>query len=73
MAGNPMCSTCTQFGCTTHVKKLGLGLHKLVDRSTPGIFVSYEVGTKAYCVYDPVGERVYVTRDVAFKERRAWS
>jgi hypothetical protein len=61
------------FGCTAHVKKLGSGLHKLADRSTPGIFVGYEEGAKAYRVYDPVGERVYVTRDVAFEERHAWS
>lgn len=61
------------FGCTAHVKKLGPGQHKLADRSTPGIFVGYEEGAKAYRVYDPVGERIYVTRDVAFEERRAWS
>jgi hypothetical protein len=42
------------------VKKLGPGLHKLADRSTPGIFIGYEEGAKAYRVYDPVGERVYV-------------
>jgi hypothetical protein len=61
------------FGCTAHVKKLGPGLHKLADRSTPGIFVGYEEGAKAYRVYNPVRERIYVTRDVAFEERRAWS
>jgi hypothetical protein len=61
------------FGCTTHVKKLGSGLHKIADRSTPGIFVGYEEGTKAYRVYDPVGEGIYVTHDVAFEERRVWS
>jgi hypothetical protein len=60
------------FGCTAHVKKLGPGLHKLTDRSTPGIFVGYEEGAKAYRIYDPVGERIYVTRDVAFEEHRAW-
>jgi hypothetical protein len=38
-----------------------------------GIFIGYEEGAKAYRVYDPVGERIYVTRDVAFEERRAWS
>jgi hypothetical protein len=41
------------FGCTAHVKKLGPGLHKLADRSTPSIFVGYEEGAKAYHVYDP--------------------
>jgi hypothetical protein len=55
------------------MKKLGPGLHKLADRSTPGIFVDYEEGAKAYRVYDPVGERIYVTCDVTFEERRTWS
>jgi hypothetical protein len=31
------------FGCIVHVKKLGPGLHKLADRSTPGIFVGYNL------------------------------
>ena len=61
------------FGCVAHVKKLGPGLHKLVDRSMPGIFVGYEEGAKAYRVFDPVGKRLYTTRDVAFEERRAWN
>ena len=60
------------FGCVAHVKKLGPGLHKLADRSVPGIFVGYKEGAKAYRVFDPVGKRLYTTRDVAFEERRAW-
>ena len=60
------------FGCVAHVKKLGRGLHKLADRSVPSIFIGYEEGAKAYQVYDPVGKRLYTTRDVVFEERRAW-
>jgi hypothetical protein len=60
------------FGCVAHAKKLGPGLHKLADCSTPCIFVGYEEGSKAYRVYDPVGKRLIVTRDVAFEERHAW-
>jgi hypothetical protein len=39
------------------------------------VFVRYEEGSKAYRVYDPIGNRLYVTRDVVFEERRAceWS
>jgi hypothetical protein len=61
------------FGCVVHVKKLGLGLHKLVDQSLQGILVGYEDGRKAYRVYDLIGQRMYVTLDLAFEELRAWS
>jgi hypothetical protein len=36
------------------------------------IFVGYESGSKAYCTYDPVTERVHVTRDVVFDEQDQW-
>ena len=61
------------FGCVAHVKKLGPGLHKLADRSMPGIFMGYEEGAKAYRVFDPVEKRLYTMRDVTFEERRAWN
>jgi hypothetical protein len=60
------------FGCVAHVKRLGPGITKLADRSVPGVFVGYEEGSKAYRVYDPKGKRLYITRDVAFEENRAW-
>jgi transposase InsO family protein len=60
------------FGCVAHVKRLGPGINKLADRSIMGVFVGYEDGSKAYRVYDPVGKRLYITRDVAFEESRAW-
>jgi hypothetical protein len=55
------------------MKKTGPGLTKLSDRSLLTVFVGYEEGSKAYRVYDPVGARLYVTRDVVFEERRPWS
>jgi hypothetical protein len=61
------------FGCVAHMKKTGPGLTKLSDRSLLTVFVGYEEGSKAYRVYDPVGARLYVTRDVVFEERRPWS
>uniref|UniRef100_A0ACD6A031 Uncharacterized protein n=1 Tax=Avena sativa TaxID=4498 RepID=A0ACD6A031_AVESA len=60
------------FGCVAHVKKLGPGVDKLADRSVLGIFVGYEVGSKAYRVYDPITKRLHVTRDVIFEERCPW-
>jgi hypothetical protein len=35
------------FGCVGHVKQKGLGLTKLVDRSTTMLFLGYEAGSKA--------------------------
>uniref|UniRef100_A0ACD5YFN0 Uncharacterized protein n=1 Tax=Avena sativa TaxID=4498 RepID=A0ACD5YFN0_AVESA len=61
------------FGCTMHVKKLGPGITKLSDRSTPMIFVGYEEGSKCYRAYDPATKKVQVTRDVLFDESRPWS
>ena len=60
------------FGCVAHVKLVGPGVTKLADRSRPGIFLGYEAGTKGYRVYDPIGKRLYITRDVRFEEDRRW-
>jgi hypothetical protein len=36
------------------------------------VFVGYEPGTKGYRVYDPVGKKLHISRDVIFEESRAW-
>ncbi|KAK1670210.1 hypothetical protein QYE76_058369 [Lolium multiflorum] len=61
------------FGCTTHFKLVGPGITKLSDRARAGVFVGYEEGSKAYRVFDPVGNRVHITRDVVFEEEKKWS
>jgi len=48
-------------------------LKKLDDRSRRTIFVGYEPGSKAYRVYDPVSQRVHVSRDLVFEEAAQWS
>lgn len=37
------------------------------------VFIGYEEGTKAYRLYNPVTDRVHVSRDVVFEEDRAWN
>jgi hypothetical protein len=37
------------FGCLAHVKQLGPGINKLLDRSKCMVFIRYESGTKGYC------------------------
>ena len=36
-------------------------------------FFGYEPGTKGYRVYDPVNNKLMVTRDVIFDEKRGWN
>lgn len=45
---------------------------KLDDRSTQVVNLGREPGTKAYRVYDPVTDRVYVSLDVVFEESKCW-
>jgi hypothetical protein len=42
------------------------------DRGRKMIFISYESGSKAYLMYDPITKRVHVTHDVVFDEQAQW-
>lgn len=48
-------------------------LWKLDNRSTLMVFIGYEEGMKAYCLYNPVTDRVCVSCDVIFEEDLTWS
>ncbi|WVZ65497.1 hypothetical protein U9M48_014849 [Paspalum notatum var. saurae] len=50
----PAVSFFRTFGCIAHVKNCRPQLKKLEARSTPMIFVGYEVGSKAYRMYNPM-------------------
>lgn len=45
---------------------------KLANKSMLGVFLGYESGTKGYRVYDPVKDKLMVTKDVIFDEK-AWN
>jgi hypothetical protein len=60
------------FDCLVFGKELG-HIGKLDDRSTPGVFIGYAEGSKAYCIFDPETQRVRMTRDVVFDEGRGWT
>jgi hypothetical protein len=68
----PAVSHLRVFGCLAFGKELG-HIGKLDDRSTPGVFISYAEGSKAYCILDPGTQRVRTTRDVVFDEGRGWT
>jgi hypothetical protein len=60
------------FGCLAFAKELG-HIGKLDDRSTPGVFIGYAEGSKAYRILDPGTQRVRTTRDVVFDEGWGWA
>jgi hypothetical protein len=59
------------FGYLAFGKELG-HIGKLDDRSTPGVFIGYAEGSKAYRILDPGTQGVRTTRDVVFNEGRGW-
>ena len=61
------------FGCLAFAKRVGPGVTKLSDRSTRGVFLGYETGSKGYRVYDPVNNKLIVTRGVIFDETKGWN
>ena len=62
----PTISHLRVFGCLAFAKELG-HIGKLDDRSTPGVFIGYAEGSKAYDILDPETQRVCTTRDVVFE------
>ena len=61
------------FGSLVHVKCTKMPQKKLEDRSTPMVFIGYEVGSKAYYCFDPINGSVHVSRDVVFEEDGQWN
>ena len=68
----PAVSHLRVFGCLAFAKELG-HIGKLDDRSTPGVFIGYAEGSKAYHILDPKTQRVRMARDVVFDEGRGWA
>ena len=63
----PVVSHLWVFGCLAFAKELG-HIGKLDDRSTPGVFIGYAEGSKAYRILDPETQCVRMARDVVFDE-----
>lgn len=58
------------FGCLAYAKQIGLGISKLMDTAILGVFLSYELGSKAYRIYDSVNKKLMISRDVVFNEKK---
>ena len=61
--------TCGSFGCLAFAKELG-HIGKLDDRSTPGVFIGYAEGSKAYRILDPETQRAHGARPCVRRRAR---
>jgi hypothetical protein len=57
------------FGCIVYIQNMMSYLKKLEDSGRKMIFISYESGSKAYRMCDPIRKRAHVTRDVVFNKQ----
>ncbi|CAL8151067.1 unnamed protein product [Prunus armeniaca] len=60
------------FGSLCYVHGLAELRHKLDPKSTKGVFVGYAICEKGYRVFDPVSNKLILSRDVTFDEEGAW-
>ncbi|GJS99151.1 ribonuclease H-like domain, reverse transcriptase, RNA-dependent DNA polymerase [Tanacetum coccineum] len=60
------------FGCIAYAKVPSQHLTKLDDRSNKMVYLGNEQGSKAYRLFDPITQRICVSRDVKFKENETW-
>lgn len=45
---------------------------KLDDKSVKCVFIGYCVLSKAYILYNPVGGKIFVSRNIVFYEKASW-
>jgi len=61
------------FGCKGHVRPGVAHLKKLDDRSIPMVYFGIEEGSKAHRMFNPLTNKIVVSRDVVFEEATKWS
>uniref|UniRef100_A0A2N9IUP8 CCHC-type domain-containing protein n=1 Tax=Fagus sylvatica TaxID=28930 RepID=A0A2N9IUP8_FAGSY len=57
------------FGCPTYVHISGEDRSKLDPKSKKCIFLGFKKGVKGYKLWDPVAQKVVISRDVVFDEK----
>lgn len=60
------------FGCIRHVHILDNKRQKLDGKSLKCVFLGLSEESKAYRMYDPVSNKLIISRDVLFEEGRKW-
>lgn len=58
------------FGCIYHVHVSNIKRKKLDDKSMSCVLLGEE--SKAYMLYDPMSQRIIVSRDIVFEEDKSW-
>jgi hypothetical protein len=61
------------FGCVAFRHIPAQDRHKLSDRARKCAMVGYTGNKQAYTLWDPIAQRIVVSRDVDFREHRWWS
>lgn len=64
----PDYSSLRVFGCTCFVLRPHVERNKLSPRSALCVFLGYGIGQKGYRCFDPVSQKLYVSRHVVFLE-----
>ncbi|PRQ17740.1 putative RNA-directed DNA polymerase [Rosa chinensis] len=60
------------FGCIAHVHIPEAKRKKLDNKSYKCVLLGVSEESKAYRLYDPISERIVVSRDVVFEEDESW-
>ncbi|KAJ9559520.1 hypothetical protein OSB04_004680 [Centaurea solstitialis] len=61
------------FGCVAHVHALKKKRKKLDDRSRKCVMFGVSEESKAYRLYDPINDKIVISKDVKFEEETPWS
>ena len=56
------------FGCVSHVHIPDCKRTKLDDKSVRCVFLGVSEESKAYRLYDPISQKIIISRDVVFEE-----
>ncbi|KAK4423086.1 Copia protein [Sesamum alatum] len=60
------------FGCVAHVHIPDCKRAKLDNKSSKCIFLGVSEESKAYRLYDPLSQKIIVSRDLVFEEDKSW-
>jgi len=60
------------FGCIAYVHIPDVHRKKLDDKSKKCVHLGVSEESKAYKLYDPIEEKIFLSRDVVFEETKGW-
>ena len=60
------------FGCISHVHVSNSRRKNLDDESLACVLLGVSEESKAYRLYDPISQRIIISRDVIFEENKSW-